>query len=207
MSVDHTSATSRNLFGITVLKNNHRDIRRLRRETGYPTHHGNKVWNASLTLMDYLSEFPLEKRLRVLEIGCGWGISGLFCARSFDANVVGLDIDASVFPFMQHHAALNGVAVENVRGSYQSLTKAYLSQFDLMIGADICFWDDLSAPLFNLIRRAQKSGVRTVLTDPGRPPFTQMAERCCDILGAELEPWAVPEPHNCSGYVLDVPGV
>lgn len=205
MTAATTPTTSRNLFGVTVLKNNHRDIRRLRRESGYPTHHGNKVWNASLILMDYLGEFPLESPLRVLEVGCGWGVAGIYCAKRFGCEVTGLDIDAGVAPFMHHHANLNGVQVEVVCGSYQRVTGAFLAGFDLLIGADICFWDELSAPLFNLVRRAHKAGVRCVLTDPGRPPFTQMAERCCAKLGAELESWAVPEPYNCSGYVLDVP--
>lgn len=205
MSSDCTAANSRSLFGVTVLKNNHRDVRRLRRAAGLATHHGNKVWNSSLILMDYLSEFPLKKRLRVLEIGCGWGVASIFCAKRFESSVTGLDIDAGIFPFMQHHAELNGVAADNCCGSYQSITSAYLKGFDLMIGADICFWDELSRPLFNLVRRAHRAGTRTILADPGRPPFTQMAERCSDKLHAEFEPWSVPTPYNCSGYILDVP--
>lgn len=205
MSADYTAANSRELFGITVLKNNHKDIRRLRRESGRPTHHGNKLWNASLILMDYLVEFPLPRPLRVLEVGCGWGIASLFCAKRFGCKVTGLDIDAGVFPFMQHHAALNGIEVDNIRGAYESITSRRLQEFDLMIGTDICFWDHLSNPLFNLVRRAQRCGVRTLLTDPGRPPFTAMAELCCERLSGQLESWAVPTPYNCSGYVLDVP--
>lgn len=201
---DYTAHNSRSLFGLTVLKNNHKDIRRLRRRLGDPSHHGNKVWNSSLLLMDYLNEYPITEGSRVLEIGCGWGITGIYCAKQFTAKVTGLDIDASVFPFMQHHAVLNGVQVDNLRCSYEKATSKILSQYDVIIGGDICFWDHLSNPLYNLVRRAYKVGARVVLSDPGRPPFTEMAERCYEKLDAELDAWAVPAPHSCTGYVLDV---
>ena len=196
---------SRNLFGLTVLKNNHRDIRQLRREAGYPSHHGNKVWNSSLLLIDYLNEFPIQKKSRVLEIGCGWGITGIYCGKQFKARVTGLDIDDSVFPFLEHHAEINGVSVDTLNLSYEKVTGKILSEFDVVIGGDICFWDELSKPLFNLAKRAKKANTRVIITDPGRPPYTEMAERCCAKLGGSLEAWSVPEPHNCSGFVLDVP--
>ncbi len=207
LSASSPSRNQRTLFDIDVLTGNHREIRRLRREVGSPSHHGNKVWNSSIVLMDYLSECTLPPQCRVLEIGCGWGIAGIFCAKRFSCEVTGSDIDASVFPFMDLHASLNGVKVTTLHSGYEKLTGAMLGRFDLMIGGDICFWDHLETPLFNLIRRAAKAGVRTVLTDPGRPPFTAMAQRCADRLSAELNGWAVPAPHSCSGYVLDVPSL
>ncbi len=207
MSANSPPRNQHTLFGIDVFKGNHREIRRLRREVGSPSHHGNKVWKSSIILMDYLSDCDLPPGCRVLEIGCGWGIAGIFCAKQFGCRVTGSDIDASVFPFMHLHASLNGVEVSTLHSSYEKLTGAMLSQFDLMIGSDICFWDHLEKPLFNLLRRAAKAGVRTVLTDPGRPPFTAMALNCADRLAAELHGWAVPAPHSCSGYVLDVPSV
>lgn len=206
-TVDVTSQNSRALFGLTVLKNNHKDIRRLRREAGYPSHHGNKVWNASLMLMDYFQEYPLASGSRVLEIGCGWGIAGIYCAKRFKCAVTGLDIDASVFPFMHHHALINGVQVETLRCSYQRASQPFLAQFDVVLGGDVCFWDDLSQPLYNLVRRAARVGARVILSDPGRPPFQAMAERAEAKLQGECHQWAVPAPYHCSGYILDVPGL
>lgn len=200
----YTANNSRNLFGLTVLKNNHRDIRRLRKEAGYPSHHGNKVWKSSLVLMDYLKEMNLKKRPRVLEIGCGWGISSIFCAKEFKAKVTGLDIDDSVFPFYEHHAEINGVKVNTKKCSYQKASSNFLANFDLVIGSDICFWDDLEKPLFNLVRRAVNVGARVVITDPGRAPFNQMAETCQQKLNGLFDAWVVPAPHNCSGYFVDV---
>lgn len=199
------AAHERQAFGLTILKNSHKEVRRLRREAGYPSIHGNKFWKSTYLLMDYLAEFPPPKGARILEIGCGWGLAGIFCAKKFKAQVTALDADSTVFPYLQLHAKLNGVEVETWRRRYEQVTKADLAEFDMVIAADVCFWDQMVKPLYNLTRRAsQVGGVRVVMTDPGRPTFSAMAEMCVDKLGAEYDDWAVPHPHNASGLVVDL---
>ncbi len=199
------AAYCREAFGLTILKNSHKDIRRLRQQTGAATIHGNKFWKSTFLLMDYLLETPPKKRLKVLEVGCGWGLGGIFCAKTFAARVTALDADASVFAFLQHHADINGVKVETWRSRYEKVTRAHLSEFDMLIGADICFWDSMVDPLYNLVRRAKQAGVgRVVLSDPGRPTFGKVAQRCIDKLDADYQMWHVAAPHNTSGLVLEV---
>ena len=79
--------THRTAFGLKILNSNHKDIRRLKREGHIATIHGNKFWNSSFLIMDYLKKNPLERKVRVLEIGCGWGLLGIYCATNFDATV------------------------------------------------------------------------------------------------------------------------
>lgn len=198
-------SASKEIFELTVLQNNHSRIRTLKRQHGYPSHHGNKVWKSSLLLMDYLQAHPIEEGLRVLEIGCGWGLTGIYCAKHFKAKVTCLDLDATVFPYVDLHAEMNGVTVKTLCKPYQSLTGKALQSYDLIIGGDICFWDDLGPLLFNLVRRAQRNNVRSLLADPGRPPFTAMAERAQQKLQALFDVWFVSKPHNARGYILDVP--
>ena len=190
-------------YGLTILKNSHPDIRKLRRETGYPTIHGNKFWKSTFLLMDYLSEFPPEEGARILEIGCGWGLAGIYAAKTFGAQVTSLDADDKVFPYLLHHATLNGVSVTPWKARYEQVTKSHLAEFDLLIAADVCFWDAMTKPLFNLARRATQMDTRVVMTDPGRPPFREMAEMCADKLGALYDDWSVPHPYNATGLVLD----
>lgn len=209
------SKNERRAFGLRILKNSHPVIKRIQNAAGMPSIHGNKFWKSSLLLMDYLDTFPPEisrkggrkkRPIRILEIGCGWGLAGIYCAKNFGAEVTGLDADDTVFPYMMHHAELNGVEVETWQCRYEKIRKLDLEEFDLMIAADICFWDEMVDPLFKLVRRAhQAGGVRVVITDPGRPTFTEMAERCVAKLDAALEPWATPHPHNASGWILDMP--
>ena len=197
--------TSRDIFGITVLKNNHPDIRRIKSDVGIATIHGNKFWNSTSLMIDYLNAAPPKKRWRILEIGCGWGISGIYCAKHYQAKVTALDADDSVFAYLQHHAQLNGVTIQTRKSRYEKVTVGRLSQFDMVIGSDICFWDEMTKPLFNLINRAYQAGVkRVVMTDPGRSPFRTMAQRCIDKFDGVYDNWSVPHPYNTSGLVLDI---
>lgn len=199
-----TSANlSRRLFGLTVRKNAHPDMRRLRREAGEPTLHGNKFWKSSCLMMDYLKRNPLKKGARVLDLGCGWGLGGIFCAKHFGAKVTGLDADPSVFPFLEYHADLNGVSVETWKCRYEKVTQADLGRFDAVIGTDICFWDQLEGTLYNLTRRAQRAGVqRVALADPGRSPFRRLAERAQDKFGALYEERVIGRPMKASGCMM-----
>lgn len=198
------SENTKTAFGLTILKNAHPVIRRIRRESGQPNIHGNKFWKSTFLLMDYLNGFSLKKKCRVLEIGCGWGLAGIYCAKTFKANVTSLDADDLVFPYLEHHAAINGVEVDTWKCRYEGVKKTDLEKFDLLIATDVCFWDSMVKPLYNLINRSQKMGVRCVMTDPGRQPFLDVAEKCVDKFDAACKNWSVPHPHNASGFVLDV---
>ncbi|SFC92710.1 Predicted nicotinamide N-methyase [Microbulbifer thermotolerans] len=194
---------SRRLFGLTIRQNAHPDMRRLRRQAGEPALHGNKFWKSSCLMMDYLKKNPLKKGTRVLDLGCGWGLGGIFCAKHFQADVTGLDADPSVFPFVEYHAELNDVQVKTWRCRYERVTRVDLANFDVLIGTDICFWDQLENPLYNLTRRALQSGVRKViLADPGRSPFLRLGARAQERLGADFIDWAVTRPMKASGCLL-----
>lgn len=196
---------SRDVFGVTVRKNSHKDIRRLKRESGIATIHGNKFWKSTCILMDYLQVSPPNPAMRILEIGSGWGIAGIFMAKDYGAQVTALDADESVFPYLRYHADLNGVSIHCIKARYENITKAMLSEFDMVIASDICFWDEMTQPLINLIHRCYQAGVqRVVMTDPGRQPFRDMAEPCADKYDAIYENWSVPHPYNVSGLVLDI---
>lgn len=192
-------------YGLTILKNAHKDIRRIRRQTGVTSLHGNKFWKSTFVLMDYLSTLDIPEGTRILEIGCGWGMGGIYCAKQFGARVTALDADPVVFHYLRHHADLNGAEIETWHSRFEKVTKAQLSEYDLVIAADVCFWDEIVNPLYNLICRAKKAGVqRAIVTDPGRPTFRELAERCVERLEADYTDWVTPAPHNAWGLVLDV---
>jgi 2-polyprenyl-3-methyl-5-hydroxy-6-metoxy-1,4-benzoquinol methylase len=202
-----TIRNQRTAFGLKILNSSHKEIRRLKREGYVADIHGNKFWNSSFLIMDYLKKHPLKKNIRVLEIGCGWGLLGIYCARQFDAQVTGIDADENVLPYMQLHAEHNGVNVEGKKMTFQQLTTAKLQDFDVIVGADICFWDEMSGMLLNLIKRAKKAGVSQVLiADPCRSPFTDLAQRCQKLYGeqAQVEGKWLKRPVNASGEILIV---
>jgi predicted nicotinamide N-methyase len=90
--------------------------------------------------------------------------------------------------------------------SFNQLTKAYLANFDVIIGADICFWDELSQQLFNLIRRAQGAGVsQTILADPCRSPFETLAARSAAAFkSVERIEAGISRPTKATGALLIV---
>jgi len=196
----------RRALGLQILNSSHRDIKRLKQEGYVAELHGNKFWNSSFLLMNHLKKHPLRKNARVLEIGCGWGLLGIFCAKNFSARVTGVDADKNVFPFLKLHSELNGVKVKTEKSSFEQLTQNWLSNFDVILGSDICFWDDMSIILYNLIRRSLRAGVKQIIiSDPCRSPFTDLANRCQERLpNAYTVKRRMSKPVRASGELLIV---
>ncbi len=194
---------TRTAFGVKILTSQHKDIRRIKREEESPSIHGNKFWGSSYLIMNYLEENPPEKGCKVLELGCGWGLAGIHCAKHFDAEVTAIDADAAVFPYLQLHAEHNSVEITTQQKYFEKITSKQLAQYDLIIAADVCFWDELADTVYELIQRACKAGAGKILVaDPERPPFFSMAERCMDEFYGELEHRQVDEPRRATGALL-----
>lgn len=194
---------SKENYGVTFLSGEHKDIRRLKRESDQPSIHGNKFWGSSYLLMDYLLENPIALESKVLEIGCGWGLGGIFCAKTFKANVTAIDADPSVFPYLHCHAEHNNVMIETHSCYFSEISKEDLENFDIVIGADICFWDELADEVMDLIEKACEAGVKQILiSDPERSPFLELAENCIDQFYGELLPRSVDLPRRTRGALL-----
>ena len=192
--------------GITLLRGGHREVRRLKRANHQPSIHGNKVWNSSFLIMDQLvRQKDIDADTHLMDIGCGWGPLAVFAAKRFGCRVTAVDADADVFPYLRLHAAINRVEVETLRCRFERLTKARLRGVDQITGADICFWDELTPVLFNLIRRALGQGVRRiVIADPGRSPFYALAERCEKAFDARVVERRTQTPRSLSADLLIV---
>ncbi|MEM6545748.1 MAG: methyltransferase domain-containing protein [Pseudomonadota bacterium] len=195
--------TQHKFRGVTLPTSRHPVIRRVKRSTDAPSIHGNKLWKSSCLLIDYLHRHPNPTPSRVLDAGCGWGIGGIWCAKEFGADVTSVDADPNVFPFLKATAELNGVVTDCKASRFEKLTIAYLSNFDTLIAADVCFWDEMVRPLANLVSRAIKAGVeRIVIADPERPTFHEMAELCLERHGGELLPWSTKGSLATRGALL-----
>jgi predicted nicotinamide N-methyase len=202
-----TPPQERHAFGLTILSTSHPEVRRLQHAAIQPALHGHKVWPTSLVLIDYLHQRGVSPRARVLELGCGWGLVGIYCAKMFHAQVTGLDADAAVFPYLQLHAQRNGVHLATRHGTFADLTAHELAAFDLIVGADICFWEELVDPLYQLVRHGVTVGVAEILVaDPGRPPFDELCAQCMHQGDAEVLAWAMTTPVRESGRILRVTG-
>ncbi|MDE0763002.1 MAG: class I SAM-dependent methyltransferase [Cellvibrionales bacterium] len=176
-----------NHHGITLLRAADPRVRRIRRSLPKASAHGNKIWRSSLAIMDYFIDNPLPASSRVLDIGCGWGAVAVHLAKHFDADVTALDIDPRVELLVKLHSDINNCRVNFSARDLATLDSREINSYHTIVGADICFWDAIVEPLFNLISRSNGPKPPAVLiADPGRPPFWELAERCVEAFDAEV---------------------
>jgi predicted nicotinamide N-methyase len=195
--------TGHRFRGVTMPTSSHPAVRQVRRQGAFPSIHGNKLWKSSRLLIDYLHKNRPAHCKTVIDVGCGWGISGIWCAKTLGSQVTSVDADPDVFPFLEASANLNGVSLTPLVSSFEKLSTRQLSRFDMLIAADICFWDELADPVFNMVTRAVKAGVKhIVIADPERSPFFDMARRCEDRYCAEIIEWQTQSPISASGAIM-----
>ena len=188
--VSKKTRTQHRFRGVLMPCSSHPSIRRVKRKGSNPSIHGNKLWKSSCLLIDYLQKNPTPHCTSVIDVGCGWGISGIWCAKKLGAEVVSVDADSSVFPYLNTVAELNHVTTTPLVSRFEQLSVEQLSRFDMLIAGDICFWDELAKPVSQLVDRAVEAGIKRILiADPERAPFFVMAEHCVKQHCAEIIDW------------------
>ena len=163
-------------LGVKALQTNHPAVKKIKRQQSGHTAHGNKIWRSNFVLMDYLSTYPPNQNSKILDIGCGWGLTSIYLAKIFEAKVTASDIDPNVEAFLRLHSSINKCDIKFQIKAFQDYSEQDLSHYDAIVSSDICFWDELVEPLIKFINRAKCSGVKNVyIADPGRPPFGRYA--------------------------------
>jgi predicted nicotinamide N-methyase len=190
----------RHVFGLRVPKASHPELRRLK-ALGTPRVQGHKAWNAGWLLIDFLQRRAQPPGASILDAGCGWGLSGVFCASTFSTQVTAADVDPRVFPFVELHARLNDVEVTTKELAFAEMDTEFLGARHALIAADICFRETMVDAVYHLIKRAHNAGVkRQLYADPGRPSFRNLCTLCCDAFPAQVLDWSAAEP------MIDWPG-
>ena len=188
--------------GIRLLLPNHKNIQKLRKEPS-PTDHGHKVWPTTWMLIDYLKNNKVAEKKRVLDMACGWGLPGIFCARVCESSVTWIDGDEKVYPFLKAQADKNGIKPNFIHMDLNRVGHRILKDIDVVIASDICFCDTLIDPIRRFINRAKKAKVKEIyISDPGRWPFEDLAELFVYKKCAELVDWKVTEPVKSEGKIL-----
>ncbi|SPD71816.1 conserved hypothetical protein [uncultured Desulfobacterium sp.] len=191
-------------YGVHVYRARHEKIRALKRLHS-PRCHGFRVWPSSWLLMDFFERTILPKGTRVIEVGCGWGLSGIYCAKKFEATVTGADKDPEVFPYLLLHAEINRTPITTLNKGFDELTCNYLKDIDVLIGSDICFWDSMVRPLETLVGRALDMGVKLVLiSDPGRLPFDKLGENLSKNMSGEMRSRSLHHPYSFEGKIFKI---
>lgn len=191
--------------GIAALTSTHRDVRRLKRQSEAPAIHGNKVWSSSYAIMQYLDENPLPENQSVLDIGCGFGTLSCYFSKIQKARVLATDADAHVQPFFKVTCEENAVVMPFKAMRIEKMTKSFLTDFDVLVGADICFWDEMTALLYKLINRATQAGVKQIyIADPGRQPFWDLANLAADKFYGTVKSIKTGKTKRSEKYILTI---
>jgi predicted nicotinamide N-methyase len=156
--------------------------------------------------MDYLHRRgELLQNVRVMEVGCGWGLLGVYCAKTYGARVISVDLDPEVLPYLELHAKVNEVEIFTMKKGFDGIRSKHLKEIDVLMGSDVCFWDTMVNPLKNLILRALRAKVKQVLiSDPGRPPFEEVGEYFVSKRGGKILDWTAQRPRRSEGRILKI---
>lgn len=189
--------------GVRLLLSNHKTIRKLKKDH-IPTDHGYKVWPTTWLLIDYLKRNRLTAGQRVLDIACGWGLSGIFCAKRFNSKATWVDGDEEVYPYLKLMGEINKIKICFIHMDINRVGRKILQNIDVIVGSDICFCDTLIDPIRRFINRAKKASVAQVyIADPGRWPFDELADLFIRKREAELFDWQTTKPINVEGKILE----
>jgi len=195
----------KDFFGIQTYAKSHPELMALKEASPEFEIHGHKIWKAASLLVDFLEVDPPKKDKHVMDLGCGWGLSSVYCAHRHQAQVTSVDADKNVFPFLKAHEKLNGVKLNKKIKRFEKISEKELQGIDEIIGSDICFWDELRDTLLDLIERAFSVGVkRVVLADPGRSPFLELVDEIDSRYKTDLYEWDTEKPVKADGYVVEI---
>jgi 2-polyprenyl-3-methyl-5-hydroxy-6-metoxy-1,4-benzoquinol methylase len=112
---------------------------------------GLRLWECASDLVDYLSNLS-SLPSRVLELGCGQGLPGLFCAQR-GSTVTFQDFNREVIEFATINNAIKNEVREKCRFFYGPWgDTSSLGTFDLVLTSETIYNTEIYAGLLNAIR-------------------------------------------------------
>ncbi|MCC7634624.1 class I SAM-dependent methyltransferase [Stenotrophomonas rhizophila] len=125
-----------------------------------------QVWPAGRVLAETMSTYQVAGK-RILELGCGLGLSSLVLARR-GADVVASDHHPLAESFLAYNAGLNDLPAIHYRDLPWELPDASLGRFDLIIGSDVLYERGHALQIATMMERHARPSAELLLTDPGR---------------------------------------
>ena len=110
-----------------------------------------QVWPSGRVLAEAMSTFDIAGK-RILELGCGLGLSSLVLAHR-RADVVASDHHPLAESFLAYNAGLNDLPAVTYRDLPWAIPDATLGSVDLIIGSDILYERDHAAQIAAMMLR------------------------------------------------------
>ena len=139
-----------------------------------------KVWDASLILSYFLGKQPVALGRRVLEIGAGIGVVGIYAALCGHRVTIS-DINDDALLFARANVLLNGAANAEVRRlDWNDSDKG--EQFDWIVGSEVVY-DRKSYPLLvRFLRRSPRTRRDDLPGQERRPEDPPVLQRADEVL-------------------------
>lgn len=162
-----------------------------------------QVWPAGERLAELMCDYPVAGK-RVLEIGCGLGLSSLVLKRR-RANITASDHHPLAGVLLAHNARANQLSPIAYCDLPWGGRNTTLGRFDLIVGSDILYERGQADLLAGLVHRHAEADCEIVITDPGRGNSAEFS-RALALQGFALSssamPGAVPEGAAARGHLL-----
>lgn len=186
---------------IEIPTSSHPEIKKLKRKTKVHTLHGNKVWDASMVIMESLDEMDIIEN-KVLDLGCGWGMLTHYL-QSKGAHAVGMDADENVKPYFDLISKLMDVKPEFILQDI--FDKPLPLDFDTYIASDVCFWYTQVDCWIDVIKYLVSNDKQLIMVDPGRDSFWKLLDDIADgkhDVPYQYERLYIEKPKKTDAYVV-----
>jgi predicted nicotinamide N-methyase len=134
------------------------------------------AWPAGLGLARYLADQDLAG-LRVLEVGCGVGVSGLGAALA-GGSVVVTDNQPPALRVAMMNARRNGLPLRAAVADWRAWP--FRGVFDRIVGSDVTYEPAAFDALLSVLHASLAPGGEALLTDPGRLMTSAFQQRALE---------------------------
>lgn len=133
------------------------------------------VWPSSEVLAHFMFDFDIKEK-RILEIGCGIGLSSLLLNK-LDADITATDYHPEVEAFLLNNIQLNdGAVIPFIRTGWADKISA-LGKFDLIIGSDLLYEQEHTSLLSEFIYQHSKPECEIIIIDPDRGRHAKFSKK------------------------------
>ena len=124
------------------------------------------IWDSSQVLAHLMADYHIDG-LRILELGCGLGLSSLLLNKR-EADITATDYHTEAGAWLRENVRLNqDDAIPYTRTNWKDKDDR-LGKFDLIIGSDVLYESGHSELLAGFIARHARPTSTVIIVDPGR---------------------------------------
>lgn len=125
---------------------------------------GSSLWDAGVATSILIACGDISRNKRVMELGCGLGLSGLTAATNSKSCIL-TDNDEQVLDKI-HHLTNKRSVVETKKLDWRNEEPFTTSKFDLILGSDLAYYHHLIRPLLDTMRRYSHENTQLFIVGP-----------------------------------------